>query len=129
MKRRKTFREVPCDGCTLCCQGDAVRLEPEELLMNFSTEPHPALPGARMIAHKPNGDCIYLDDHGCSIHDHAPALCRIADCRGPAARLDFATARTMHLQGKLDFRVWDRGRRLLEQLSHDHTKQQREEET
>jgi hypothetical protein len=68
-----------------------------------------------MIAHKPNGDCIYLAERGCSIHDRAPSLCKAADCRGVAAHYDFDTARRMHLQGLLDLRVWDQGRRLLDQ--------------
>lgn len=33
------------------------------------------------IAHKPNGDCIYLGDEGCSIHDTAPLICQEFDCR------------------------------------------------
>lgn len=34
-----------------------------------------------MLKHKPNGDCVYLDENGCSIHDHAPWVCRMFDCR------------------------------------------------
>ena len=63
------MKEVPCNGCTLCCQGDAVRLQPEDSVTEYRTEPHPYIPGARMLAHKPNGECIYLDERGCSIHD------------------------------------------------------------
>jgi Fe-S-cluster containining protein len=36
---------------------------------------------ARMLAHKPNGDCIYLGDGYCTIHDMAPAVCKAFDCR------------------------------------------------
>jgi hypothetical protein len=70
-----------------------------------------------MLAHKPNGDCIYLDEHGCSIHGRAPSLCRVADCRSIALKIDFMTARQMHSAGKLDLRVWDRGQELLKSLS------------
>jgi hypothetical protein len=107
-------RQVPCDGCTLCCQGDAVRLEPEDNAVDYQTEPHPYIPGALMLAHKPNGECVYLTKSGCSIHDRAPALCRIADCRSLAVRLDFQTARLLHLMGRLDLQVWYQGHRLLE---------------
>ncbi len=69
-----------------------------------------------MLAHKPNGECIYLEPGGCSIHDRAPSLCRSADCRSIAYRLNFETARRLHILGKLDLRVWDRGRKLLEEL-------------
>ena len=113
-KRSSNFQYVPCNGCTLCCQGDAVRLEPEDLAGGYQTEPHPYIPGALMIAHKPNGECVYLKDGGCSIHHRAPSLCRAADCRGIAARFDFETARTLHALGRIDFRVWDQGRKLLE---------------
>jgi uncharacterized protein len=116
MSRKLPMNVVPCNGCTLCCQGDAIRLEEEDRAEDFQTEPHPYIPGALMLAHKPNGECIYLDANGCSIHDRAPSLCRVADCRAVALKLDFETARRLHLLGRLDFRVWDRGRELLEGL-------------
>ena len=111
---KSPIRNVPCSGCTLCCQGDAVRLEPEDRAADYLTEPHPYIPGARMIAHKPNGECVYLTDTGCGIHDRAPSLCRSADCRLLAASMDFDTARNLHLKGRLDLRIWDKGKRLLE---------------
>jgi hypothetical protein len=91
-------------------------LEPEDKAEALQTEPHPSIAGARMVAHKPNGECAYLTADGCSIHDHAPSLCQTADCRSVAARLDFDAARRLHLQGRLDLRVWDKGRMLLEDL-------------
>jgi hypothetical protein len=108
--------DVPCNGCTLCCQGDAVRLQEDELGKGYRTEPHPRIAGALMIAHKPNGECIYLTEGGCRIHATAPALCRSADCRALAIRLDFEAARRLHLAGLLDIRVWDHGRELLGQM-------------
>lgn len=108
-------RAVPCNGCTLCCQGDAVRLEPEDMDKGYQTEPHPYIPGALMIAHRPNGDCVYLGEGGCTIHDTAPSLCRAADCRAVALRYDFISARRLHALGRLDIRVWDKGRQLIEQ--------------
>lgn len=113
MPKKLKTNQVPCNGCTLCCQGDAVRLEPDDLKMNYRTEPHPYIPGALMIAHKPNGECIYLDEHGCSIHNRAPSLCRVADCRSLAVRLSLAEAMKLHSMGRLDFRVWDQGHKLL----------------
>jgi hypothetical protein len=84
--------------------------------MNYQTEPHPYIPGALMIAHKPNGDCIYLDEKCCSIHDHAPSLCRSADCRSIALRLSFEKAMELHHIGRLDIRVWDQGQKLLDAM-------------
>ena len=108
---------VPCDGCTLCCRGDAVRLESGDSPDAYETEPHPFIPGALMLAHKVNGECIYLNDSGCSIHDHAPSLCRIADCRSLALRYNFEEAMRLHAIHRLDIRVWDQGRKLIEQMS------------
>ena len=43
---------------------------------------HPAYgPDRAMLAHKPNGDCVYLGDHGCGIWSERPWLCRDFDCR------------------------------------------------
>ena len=116
MAQSLTTRQVPCNGCTLCCQGDAVRLEAEDNASDYQTEPHPYIPGAPMLAHKPNGECVYLNERGCSIHGHAPALCRIADCRSLAFRLNYESARQLHLMGRLDIRVWQQGRKLLEAM-------------
>ena len=116
--KKFTAREVPCNGCTLCCQGDAIRLQPEDDASQYLTEPHPYAAGTLMLAHKPNGDCIYMTNSGCSIHDRAPLLCRAADCRSIAAQLDFETARKLHLMKKLDLRVWDQGHKLLEVMKN-----------
>lgn len=105
---------VPCNGCTLCCQGDIIRLEHDELKHGYQTDPHPFIIGARMLAHKANGECIYLGEGGCGIHDQAPALCRIADCRNIAIKYDFETARLLHANHLIDIRVWDQGRKLIE---------------
>jgi len=113
-------RIVPCNGCRLCCQGDAVRLEPEDMAEGYQTEPHPYIPNALMIAHKANGECVYLDERGCSIHDHAPSLCRSADCRSVAARFTFEGAMQLHRLGRLDIRVWDQGQKLLETMNSSH---------
>ena len=119
MVRKLPFKEVPCNGCRLCCQGDAIRLEEEDRAEEYRTEPHPYVPGALMLAHKPNGDCVYLDEQGCSIHGHAPSLCRTADCRAVALKLDFETATHLHALGQLDFRVWNKGRELLEKMQRE----------
>jgi hypothetical protein len=116
MAKKTETRVVPCNGCTLCCQGDAVRLEHEDMDRGYQTEPHPYIAGALMIAHKANGECVYLDDKGCGIHDHAPSLCRTADCRSIATRFSFEHAMQLHRLGRLDIRVWDQGRKLLEAM-------------
>jgi hypothetical protein len=75
-----------------------------------------------MIAHKPTGECIYLDEQGCSIHDHAPSLCRVADCRSVAIKFDFESAKQLHQMKRLDLRVWLQGRKLLEAMVEERKK-------
>jgi Fe-S-cluster containining protein len=124
MLRKKTdknyyIREVPCNGCILCCKGDAVRLQDEDDPSEYITSPHPFFKESLMIAHKENGDCIYLNNDGCSIHHRAPSLCRTADCRTIALKIDFARARQLHHSGLLDLKVWDKGHELLNQLKKE----------
>lgn len=113
MTKKFSYRKVPCNGCTICCRGDAVRLEEADRAEEYQTEPHSYIPGARMLAHKPNGECIYLNERGCSIHGRAPSLCRAADCRAVALKINFDTATRLHAEGRLDFRVWNKGQELL----------------
>jgi Fe-S-cluster containining protein len=37
--------------------------------------------GYAVLDRKDNGECIYLNDTGCSIHGSAPAICKAMDCR------------------------------------------------
>ena len=106
--------DVPCDGCTLCCQGDLIRLENGDRAEDYKVQPHPFVSGALMLAHQASGDCVYLNSSGCGIHNNAPSLCRSADCRGIARRFNFDAAIQLHAMRIIDIRVWDRGRMLLE---------------
>ena len=69
-----------------------------------------------MLAHKPNGECIYLESDRCGIHDRAPVLCRSADCRSIAIKFDFETARQLHALRLIDIRIWDHGRILIKEV-------------
>jgi len=70
-----------------------------------------------MLANKPNGECIYLTENGCSIHDNAPSMCRVADCRSISLKYNFETARKLHAINKIDIRIWDQGRKLLDEIT------------
>lgn len=74
-------RDVPCGDCHDCCRGDAIYLHPE--CGDDATQYQTEHTGKRlMLAHKSNGDCIYLDDtKGCTIHNRRPTICREFDCR------------------------------------------------
>lgn len=73
-------RDLDCGGCVECCRGDAIFLHPEcgDDVSMYDWEPYEGRP---ILKHKPNGDCIYLGDKGCTIHDRAPVICRELDCR------------------------------------------------
>jgi Fe-S-cluster containining protein len=58
-----------------------------------------------------NGDCIYLGEDGCTIHDRAPAVCREFDCR----RLWRESDRNGRRERKTLKPLFDRGRELVEQ--------------
>ena len=77
---------VPCNGCQACCTNELLILHPE----------HGDRPGdylTKVVRHpftgeivlglqqKDNGDCIYLGERGCTIHERRPAMCREFDCR------------------------------------------------
>ena len=72
---------VPCNGCTACCRGRAIRpLYPErgDVVEDYE---HQRVDGILALAWSEDGDCIYVGPEGCTIHDHRPALCRGYDCR------------------------------------------------
>lgn len=72
---------MPCDGCTACCRGRAIRpLYPErgDVVQHYS---HQYVDGIPALAWNKDGDCIYVGSEGCTIHARRPALCRGYDCR------------------------------------------------
>lgn len=72
---------LPCNGCVACCQGDAIFMHPEDGddWTQYKTEDYL---GRKILAHKPNRDCIYLSRQtGCTIYDKRPSVCRGLDCR------------------------------------------------
>ena len=105
--------DVPCGSCTRCCHGDAVRLLPGDDPQQYQTEPHPIMPGSLMLAHAPNGDCIYLGPQGCSIHETKPLMCKAMDCRRLAQAITWTQARKLHARGALRMDIWERGKGLL----------------
>lgn len=96
--------EVPCKGCTLCCenndlivlrplQGDDPSLYETQVIAGND----PRLPvvmsdihGPAMVALKQSADgsCIYCaKGQGCTIHDHRPIVCRTFDCANMAMQI------------------------------------------
>lgn len=98
---------VPCNGCVLCCQGEAIYLVPEDKGI-YHVVPTPD--GRLMLAHKPNGDCVYLSGTKCTIYEIRPTLCRTFDCRAFAVQVSIQPS----LAGEdIKSAVLERGRELL----------------
>jgi hypothetical protein len=114
--------DVPCNGCRRCCTGNSiVMLLPQEgdAVDSYEHE-FVTLPGAGrgpILKRRPNGDCIYLGERGCTIHDRAPAVCRVFDCRSAARaimELPRAERRRMMKAGYIDSEIVAIGRRLAD---------------
>lgn len=101
-------KNTPCNGCVMCCQGDAVGLYPQEN-MKYQSEKHCYFPGEKMLAHKPNGDCVYIEADGCQIHGYRPIKCQTMDCRIIFKMLSPSAA----LRNGL-IKIWNKGKELCE---------------
>ncbi len=83
-----TVRDVPCNGCRLCCQGnELVLLDPEhgDDLSKYKVVEHTAVVDGRKkiisaLPFKANGDCHYLGESGCTIYADRPRICRTFSC-------------------------------------------------
>lgn len=100
--------DVPCNGCTLCCLGDAIRILSADDPTRYQTVPHEHFPGQLMLDHKANGECIYLTDSGCGIHGTKPTMCVEMDCRRVAKMLKKRDLKRYNVP----LRVWNKGRSL-----------------
>lgn len=105
--------QVPCNGCTACCHRDAVRLTAQDDPKQYQTEPHAYHPDALMLAHKSNGECLYLKPTGCGIHARRPYMCRTMDCRLIAQQYTFVQAQALDQQDKVRLKVWRAGKERL----------------
>ena len=107
--------QVPCNGCRACCINDMIILHPEhgDRAADFQTVAcrHP-LTGkpALMLDHKPNGECVYLGEGGCTIHERAPAICREYDCRKQYLSMSRPERRRAIRAGLMDQTKFDAGR-------------------
>ena len=109
---------VPCGKCKLCCQGNTlVALVPErgDDIAQYETVAYGEFIGLKL---KPNGDCWYLGESGCTIHGNAPYMCRIYDCRAQHAYYDKRTRENLIKQGVLNKATMRQGAILI----HQHEK-------
>ena len=66
-----------CNGCTACCRGDTIELQPGDDPAQFETTERD---GKLYLRNGRDGDCIYLLDDGCAIYDRQPRQCRAFNC-------------------------------------------------
>ena len=114
---------VPCNGCTLCCQGhQVIILHPEygdDPALHQTVEITHPLTGepALMVAQKANGDCINLTEKGCRVYENRPAMCKEYDCRKQYMSLTKAMRREMVERGIASQSTFDAGKRRLDSLT------------
>lgn len=112
--------DVPCGSCHACCHGELVQLTPEEAKL-YRTK---TVEGHVVLDQTPDGTCVYLTTEGCSIHGHAPRVCREFDCRQYFLCMTRRERRVLLKESaKVDYHhkavVLDEGRKRLASLPQD----------
>ena len=110
---------VPCGSCRACCRNNLIMLFPDEgddvASYQHDIVTLPEGTGA-VLKHKPNGDCIYLEENGCSIHKRAPVICKVFDCRAQYKMLTRKERRRRVALGLFRKDILDAGRERLDTL-------------
>jgi hypothetical protein len=111
--------DVPCGKCQLCCKIHFVFLNEREYdqyewgwCMRTGDDGKQHAIG-RVLNRKSNGDCVYLDEYGCTIHDRAPKVCREFDCRTLFLRSDRNGRRLAVKNGEIKRELFDKGREMV----------------
>lgn len=115
--------DVPCGDCRLCCRSDVIMLLPDEGDVVESYEHIVVdLPEGRgaILKKGADGNCIYLGPEGCTIHDRAPLICRVFDCRRWFLSKTRIERRAMVKSGLADADIFEAGRKR----AHTMTSQQ-----
>src|ERR1700759_5003935 len=84
MTRASPF-SYACNACNRCCRNKAIRVNPYEILrlarhLGLSTteflEPNTEA-GGTVLRSNESGECVFLGEHGCTVHPDRPLGCRI----------------------------------------------------
>jgi hypothetical protein len=117
MTKQELRPNVPCGSCRACCRHEYVVLFPE-----YGDDPkcfdHVPLPGTDLLILRQlaNGDCVYLGEGGCTIHERAPAVCRRFDCRTYFLSMT-RNERRMHERADLKVEIFEAARKRLHSLT------------
>lgn len=112
--------QVPCGTCKACCRQEVVMLVPERgddvaSYEHVSVE----MPGGsqgHFLKRTPSGDCVHLGDHGCTIHERAPVVCRDFDCRMYFLSMPRTRRRLLQKASAVDTEIFAAGRERLDTL-------------
>lgn len=104
---------VPCNGCTACCKGDVVWMQPGDDPTLYKLR---AWNGRLALDVKPNGDCVYLGPKGCTIQQTKPLRCKEFDCRVMYASKTKAERREHIVRWPAVRAAYDAGRSRLKTL-------------
>lgn len=121
--RNPLATDVPCGSCTLCCRTLIVPLAEEEVdQFEGSWAWITARDGTRhgrALKRNPDGSCIFLGEHGCTIHGRAPHVCKRFDCRELFQKSDRKGRHEAVKSGKLPKALFDKGREMLKSAKGD----------
>jgi Putative zinc- or iron-chelating domain len=115
--------DVPCNGCTECCQtNQGLVLHPDK---GDDVESYQC----QVLGHRVDGDpvfalaadergrCVYLGSNGCTIYYRRPFLCRSFDCRKHYLILSRQDRNNLVNIGLSSRAVFDAGKLRLKTLS------------
>lgn len=115
---------VPCNGCRACCRDNFVPIDESngDVLADYKTRFATLSPIAEsfpILDHKPNGECIYLGDTGCTIWNRRPYMCRIYDCRAQFLSMTRAERRRNIKLGILKPAIFEAAKARLDTLTDE----------
>lgn len=119
---QKILTTVQCNGCTVCCKGDAIFIHPDEgddPEKYQTVEQVNPVTGekALMLDHKENGDCVYLTEEGCGIYLDRPVICKSFDCRKQYLMMTKAMRARLNSNGMMGQDMFKEGKKRVRTLS------------
>lgn len=82
---RQTRFSFTCSRCLSCCRNKKIQVNPYELarlaqnrgLSTARFTERYTTAGGTLLQWSTDGTCIFLDEHGCSVHPDRPLVCRL----------------------------------------------------
>jgi hypothetical protein len=106
---------IDCEGCTACCRGhDGVKVDQGEEVRFDTVKDDLGEWRVRNV----DGQCVYLDDDGCTIHETAPRRCQEFDCRAAIIFFNNVGIDELVREAKLPLDVVTMGRKKLDEFNN-----------